>query len=309
MSRILRTVVLMLVATLALGGVVRQAAAQDDGTGTVNVLKYYCSYLDQTMQLEAVDTNECAPGAATFTFYLIGDSTNKHQQLVLDGNGDNSITLPVGAYEVVEEGSQTYFNVTVSAGATIQLLVGNPSGEPAPAPEPPTGTVTLQHYLCTYLDSTLLVEAIEQDKCAPAATTFTFYMVGDNTNAYQQATVGDDGQGSIELAAGSYDMVDEHSQTHFDVNVLAGQNIVLLIAGPQAVAAAPTAEPTAAATEAPAEPSAPSTGTTSVAPTKLPSTGAGIVRGSDTALITLAGVFAAMIAVVAIVRRTGEDAS
>jgi hypothetical protein len=224
----IRLLVALVIAFMGLSGALQHAGAQDAATGTVRVLKYYCTYLDTTLQLEAIDANECTPGPGTFTFYRVGDGTNEFRQLVVGAGGDASITLPIGEYEVVEEGTQTFFAVTVNVAQTTQLLVGNPAVDVVPT-EPPatTGTVTVQNYYCTYLEETLLVEAIDVNECSPGAATFTFYLVGDGTNAFKQVTTGANGQGVIELAVGTYDMVAEETQTHFTLNVIAGENVVM----------------------------------------------------------------------------------
>lgn len=296
MSRMTRLLVALVIGLMGLVGVMQQAGAQDAATGTVRVLKYYCTYLDTTQQLEAIDANECTPGAATFTFYLIGDGTNDFEQLNVGPGGDASITLPVGSYEVVEEGTQTFFEVTVVEGQTTQLLVGNPAADPVPTDPPPTtGTVTVQKYYCTYLDETLLVEAIEEAECTPGAATFTFYLIGDGTNDFEQLSVGANGQGVIELGVGSYEMVEEGSQTVFTVTVLAGENAQLLIANP-AVEVVPTAP---APTAVPAKP-APSQ------PIKLPNTGAGVSSDSGTLMLTLTAAAAVVAGAALTVRKTRQ---
>lgn len=139
MSKMFRLIVASMIAVLGFLGVMLSAGAQGGGTGTVTVLKYYCTYLDETALVEAIEIDQCSPGAATFTFYLVGDGTNDFKQLNVSGAGRGSIELPVGEYEVVEEGSQTHFMVNVLAGTNVQLLIANPSvevvpTEPAPAP-------------------------------------------------------------------------------------------------------------------------------------------------------------------------------
>jgi hypothetical protein len=278
MSRIIRLLAALVISLMGLTGVLQEAGAQDAATGTVRVLKYYCTYLDTTLQLEAIDANECTPGPGTFTFYRIGDGTNEYRQLVVGAGGDASITLPIGSYEVVEEETQSFFTVTVNVAETTQLLVGNPAVDVVPT-EPPvtTGTVTVQNYYCTYIKDTLLVEAIDVNECSPGSATFSFYLVGDGTNDFKQIITHASGQGVIDLDVGSYEMVAEETQTHFSLNVLAGENVVLLIANPK-VSAAPTAVPTAAPTVTPA-PTKP--------PIKLPNTGAGVASDSGTLIVAL----------------------
>lgn len=304
MSRMLRSVVLLLVAAMALGAS-GQAMAQT-GTGTVRVLNYFCSYLDSTLLVEAIDQTACAPGAGTFSFYLYGDGTDAHETLTVDASGAGSIDLAVGTYDMVAEATQTHFDVTVAAGVTTQLLIGNPSGGGTETPVPPvgTGTVTIQRFQCSYVDSTLLAEAIDQAACTPLASTFTFYLYGDGTANYYEASTGNDGMGTVTLPVGSYQMVDEFSQTHFDLNVMAGENVVMLVIGPQSVA--PTPQPTTPAAPSTQTPAA--TSTQPAAATKLPNTGSGSSGHAGTAMIAVAGTVAAAMAGVAIVRRTREDA-
>jgi hypothetical protein len=132
----------ILIAFIGFAGFMHDAGAQV-ATGTVNVQKYFCTYLDTTLLVEAIEEDECDPGAATFTFYLVGDGTDDYEQLTVGANGAGSINLPVGAYEMVEEGTQTFFNINVLEGETVQLLIGNPAVAvqptvpPAPAPTQP----------------------------------------------------------------------------------------------------------------------------------------------------------------------------
>lgn len=139
MARMFRFLAASMIVVLGFLGAMHSVSAQGGGTGTVTVLKYYCTYLNETALVEAIEIGQCLPGAATFTFYLVGDGTDDFQQLNVSGAGQGSIELPVGKYEVVEEGPQAHFKVHVLAGANVQLLIANPSvevvpTEPAPAP-------------------------------------------------------------------------------------------------------------------------------------------------------------------------------
>ncbi|HEV2073107.1 MAG TPA: hypothetical protein VGR29_05635 [Thermomicrobiales bacterium] len=161
MSKMFRLLDASMIAVLGFLGVMLSAGAQGGGTGTVIVLKYYCTYLDETALVEAIEIDQCSPGAATFTFYLVGDGTNDFEQLNVSGAGRGSIELPVGEYEVVEEGSQTHFMVNVLAGTNVQLLIANPSIEvvptdPAPAPTavPQPTTVPVEPTVVTAQPST-----------------------------------------------------------------------------------------------------------------------------------------------------------
>jgi hypothetical protein len=142
MSRMIRLLVASLITLISFAGIMEGAGAQGGATGTVTVLKYYCTYIDETMQVEAIEMDQCSPGAATFTFYLVGDGINDYEQLNVGADGQGSIELPAGEYEVVEEGSQAHFMINVLAGGNVQLLIANPAAvvpaEPAPtaAPQP-----------------------------------------------------------------------------------------------------------------------------------------------------------------------------
>jgi hypothetical protein len=132
-----RFLVAAMIALLGFSGLLQGGGAQV-ATGTVTVQKYYCTYLEETLLVEAIDLAACSPGAATFTFYLVGDGTADYQQLVVGASGSGSINLPVGAYEMVEEGSQTFFNINVVAGENVQLLIGNPASVVVPTVPAPT---------------------------------------------------------------------------------------------------------------------------------------------------------------------------
>jgi hypothetical protein len=138
MSRIIRVLVAAMISVVAFGGILQGTSGQA-ATGTVTVQKYFCTYLDETLLVEAIDLNECMPGGGTFTFYLVGDESAEYQQLIVGGNGLGTITLPVGAYQMVEEETQTFFDLSVIAGEDTRLLIGNPA--PAVQPTVPAPTV------------------------------------------------------------------------------------------------------------------------------------------------------------------------
>jgi hypothetical protein len=139
MSTHARRIVATILALGLFGALLHGASAQVV-TGTVTVQKYYCTYLDETLLVEAIDTNECSPGGATFTFYLVGDGSAEYQQLTVGASGSGSIDLVPGAYEMVEEGTQTFFDLSVVEGQTTSLLIGNPAAnvQPTVPPAQPT---------------------------------------------------------------------------------------------------------------------------------------------------------------------------
>lgn len=270
-------------AFLSLAGVASAAAQEAPAPGSVEVVKYDCTYLDTVMLVEAFDEAQCLPGAATFTFYLVGDGTADYRQMTVTSDGTGMIGLPPGSYEMVEETSQTTFNIEVTSGGTTRLLIGAPGTIPAPIEE--IGTVRLANFSCSYLDEVMLVESIDESACTPLPTTFSFYLVGDGTDDYEQATVGADGFGMIELHAGTYVMVEEGSQATYTIEVIAGDAVAYAIGHPTAVVQpttpAPTVVPTAPApTAVPPKPSSPVK--------TLPTTGSG--AESELSAFTLAAV-------------------
>jgi hypothetical protein len=119
MSRMFRFLAASMIVVLGFLGAMHSVSAQGGGTGTVTVLKYYCTYLNETALVEAIEIGQCLPGEATFTFYLVGDGTDDFQLLNVSGAGQGSIELSVSKYEVVEEGPQAHFKVHVLAGANV----------------------------------------------------------------------------------------------------------------------------------------------------------------------------------------------
>ena len=200
--------------------------------GTVDVQKFYCDSVT-AVEFDGDVADDCLTGAATFTFYLIGDGTDANDQLMVYENGFGSIDLVAGDYEVVEEGTQATATITVTAGETTTLVVENPGQAPAPR----YGTVNASAFSCSNIDSVEFFSdnlsvmsrmlPTEEPACDPASALFTFYLVGDGTNAYEQLAI--DGSGSIQLAPGTYEVVEENTQARVFIDVLPGDFTTLVI--------------------------------------------------------------------------------
>ncbi|MGC4107861.1 MAG: hypothetical protein QM753_16180 [Thermomicrobiales bacterium] len=263
----------------------------DPGTeGTVNVAKFYCNNLEETLfqgdEINAAaipsSAGECQPGSATFTFYFIGDGTDDHAQLVVDGTG--SIGLPAGNYEVVEEGTLARTVITVTDGGIYNLVVSNPIDDPLPTIPADQGTVNIAKFYCSNLNdviwqaSPLISIAAVADipstpgQCVAGTATFTFYAVGDGNAEYAQIVV--NGADTIGLPAGEYEVVEEETQSHAFVFVDEGGILTIVVSNPLVE---PTVTPTATVTATPTITTTPAntatpTATTTSAPTKVPAT-------------------------------------
>lgn len=123
----------------------------DPTAGTVNVSKFYCDNVndvifqagttgeaDAAVAAAAIEVPEanCAPGYALFSFYPVGDGTADYAQLEVDGA--NTIGLPEGTYEVVEEGTLASTLIDVVAGENTTLVVQNPWVDPGTPSDPGT---------------------------------------------------------------------------------------------------------------------------------------------------------------------------
>ncbi len=198
-------------------------------TGFVEVYKAYCDDIDGVVFNGDDIDDDCVPGPATFTFYLVGDGTAEYWQLDVWEDGFGSIELAAGTYEVVEEGTQATTTIEVVADATTVLTVANPGEAPAPR----NGTVNLSVFVCNNIDEVIFTSdgfavlslPTFEPACEPGAATLTFYLVGDGTADYTQIDV--NGTGSIELAPGTYEVVEEGTQASTFITVFAGDFITL----------------------------------------------------------------------------------
>ena len=208
-------------------------AAFQAATGTVTVSKYLCDGLDGVVWNGTVGAT-CVPSTGTFDFYLYGDGTADYWTLEVDGT--DTITLAAGTYEVLERDSWTRMDVVVAAGANTAVTVQNPSGDPLPPPPPPAepeiGWVQVEKYYCPGLETVSYDPSIVTDDCWAGDATLAFYLYGDGTDDYSLLTLGTDGVGDIELAAGTYAMVEQGTYTQIDVTVTDGVVTFLTVVNP-----------------------------------------------------------------------------
>lgn len=271
--------------------VANPGAAPAPRDGGVNVSAFVCNNIDEVifssdsfMRIAALPTHEpaCDPGTATLTFYLIGDETDAHWQVVADPTG--SITLAPGNYEVVEEGTQARAFVTVPPGDFINLDVQIPAGGEVV----PGNSVNIVKFYCDTVTETEfltydLADISDRDQlagapdCVSGPATFTFYLVGDGTADYAQIWV--DGAGTIGLDPGTYEVVEEETQARFTFEVLDGENTLLVVNNP--LSQLPSAP------EEPVTPEEPGEGETGGV-TELPSTGSGHADSNSTYVLAAA---------------------
>ncbi|MGC4192607.1 MAG: hypothetical protein QM589_15810 [Thermomicrobiales bacterium] len=241
--------------------------------GTVNLAKFYCTGITEVVWQAAPvgliaaaadipsTPGECTAGTATFTFYLVGDGTAEYAQLTVDGA--DTIGLPAGEYEIVEEGTQSHTFITVTAGGTLSVVASNPvieptatatatvtntptetptpTNTPSVTPDPNTeATVNIAKFYCDGLDDVVwqgggVMNAAadiptSEGACSAGVATFTFYFIGDMTDAYAQVVV--DGNGSVGLPAGDYEVVEEGTQARTVISVVDGEIYNLVVSNP-----------------------------------------------------------------------------
>lgn len=82
--------------------------------------------------------SDCVRTANSLSFYLVGDGSNAYFAVETNAADSTVVTLPVGDYEVVDEGTQTHLAVSVTEG-TSGVDIGYPATS-APAAPAPTAT-------------------------------------------------------------------------------------------------------------------------------------------------------------------------
>jgi hypothetical protein len=139
-------------------------AVEEPTTGFVIAASFYCENMSTVtfvdfaeLDDDAIDflEEDCVPGPATFTFYLVGDGTDDYVQLVVGDEGVGLIELEPGTYEMIEENTQASITIEVIAGEARVIGVINPiaadgdvpgddevvpTPTPTPSPEPEDDT-------------------------------------------------------------------------------------------------------------------------------------------------------------------------
>ena len=260
MRVILRVFSAFVISALAMLAAVSSMAGQG-ATGTVNVQVLYCPQLEMAAELPGVPEYWCAPGPGQFSFYLVGDGTADFEILDVPLAGTASITLPVGEYEVWEENTFVKMSVFVEPNKTTSIIFGIPSES---GPETPSGDVYVSTWACPGVSVVSYADVVPAD-CVRIATTLTFYLMGDGTDAHYSVPTMTTGALLTSLPLGMYKVIDEPTQAHVYVTV-GEQPSEAHIVYPKA------ADPV---TPTPAAPVATKVPTTTTPVTKLPSTGSG----------------------------------
>lgn len=186
-------------------------------TGTVTASVWHCLALETPGPLPEVG-DDCVPGAAEFDFYLVGDGTDDSARLSVGEDGVNSITLPVGEYEVYEITTDTRLdNIVVTADSTSEISFGIPRVEDPPTE---TGILSVSTYVCEGLTESVVLTEIGDD-CVRVATDLSFYLWGDGTDTSWPLTTSDTAAVDVELPVGDYDVIDEPTQWTFSATVVA----------------------------------------------------------------------------------------
>lgn len=305
MFRLLRSRFCLIFALTVLLVVSPSALAQDTETptGTISVFSVNCSTPTGTLREVIVDAIEgCVPaGGSVLTVYQYGDNSGAPVAgLTTDAQGSAAVNLPAGDYQIVAEDSQLTVDVTVVNGNTVYVFHEIASSE---EPESTTGTVSVSSQSCgPNVADIRLGPADPREGCSRISSTLSLYLYGDNSGAPVASVVTDaSGNGQVDVAAGTYAIVDDNTGLQMDIEVTAGgtTSVTSIVpsepqappAGPTTGAPAPTeapAQPTqipAQPTQVPAQPS-----TSSSAVSALPSTGSSPAAPKGSSLGILMGV-------------------
>ena len=264
--------------TLSLFGVANAQSGDADGTISISVVA--CGSLTNHGVLDSVPA-DCETAGGLFTFYLRGDGTNDFDQLLIPETfGEGEIFLAPGTYEVVEENTQTHFDVTVTSGTTSSVIFGFASGiQPEPEPQPVRLYVT--SLVCENYEAASFInfDGVVPDECSRVGgDVFSLYLYGDGTDDYVQVTTVNNGAAYIDLMPGRYEMVHEGTQMSSEIVLNEGSDLSIAFTLPAPVDNGPPTKTPVPTKVAP-----------TVAPVKaLPNTGAGSESGVTMLLISVA---------------------
>lgn len=273
------------------------ASAQfGEEVGTVDLRVVACDSVANHGIINTIPA-DCVNAGGSFTFYMRGDGTADYTQLlVLETDGLGNINLNPGDYEVVEENTQTHFDLTVTADETTQATFAFASGI---IPEPDTVRLYITSLVCVNYEA---ASFISFDGNVPAECTrvgndvFTLYMYGDGTDDYVQVVSSGSGPAYIDLLPGRYLIVHEATQMSSDLMLDAGSDYSMAFTLPAPVDNGPPETPVAT-TPTPAPTSAPVK--------SLPNTGAG--DGNDVGIMLAAAAVGALLLTGATMRIRQND--
>lgn len=185
-------------------------------TVNVGVTTYACDSITDEPVVMGEVADDCVPFASDLEFYLYGDDTDDSVAVMTSDSGPTDVELVAGTYDVYNLGTDTSVVAEIPAGTTA-LSIGYPSGgSEEPAPE--TGILNLNTFECESVEEPAVVGAVGED-CTRVGAVLSFYLVGDGTDNHISVSSSAEGTVEMELPIGDYQVVDETTQTTFQVSV------------------------------------------------------------------------------------------
>lgn len=186
------------------------SAQTGDDVGTVELAVVACPSITQPGLVTTVP-DDCEYSGGTFSFYMRGDGTADYKQLVVDpAIGFKSMSLYPASYEVVEESTQTRFDVTVTANQNTRVTFAFPSENVAP-----WARVYLNNLYCETdetahflpMNSTIS----DADRCQVVDGTFMFTGTSDGATEFVTYNVVAGNENYVDLAPGTYTVTHQAS--------------------------------------------------------------------------------------------------
>lgn len=165
---------------------------------------------------------DCTRIATNLDFYLWGDGTDDHWNLNTSASGPVSITLKVGAYEVLNTFTWERLGANLPSGGGT-LNIGYAAAGYLPIE---TATLTVNTYSCTGVTgSPIILNEIGPD-CVRVSSNLHFYLWGDGTDDHWALTTNAAGPVNIELQVGSYEVLETSTWARIGVTVPDGGGTV-----------------------------------------------------------------------------------
>lgn len=274
----------LLALVLAFASLFSVASAQPEvATGTAALTVVECSSISSHGVMSSIPA-DCVTAGGLFTFYLRDDGSADFEQLLVpESDGLGSLNLTPGVYEVVEENTQTHFEMTVTSGVTTQTIFGFASGI---LPEEQPSRLSITSLVCVNYEA---ASFIVFDGTVPAECTqvggdvFSLYMYDDGTDDFVQVTSSATNAAYIDLMPGRYELVHEGSQMSTELVINSGSDISMAFTLPAPVNNGP---PTQAPTPDAVNP-------TQATVKALPDTGIG--EGNDIGVMVMAAAAGAVL--------------
>ena len=251
-----------------------------EAVGNVDLTVVECSSIASHGVISTIPA-DCVSSGGDFTFYLRDDGTADYNRLLIPApDGRGNINLNPGVYEVVEEPTQTHFDLTVTAGETTTATFAFASETPA---EDESVRLYITSLVCVNYEAASFIafDGVVPDACTQVgADVFSLYMYDDGTDDYVQVTSSATGPAYIDLMPGRYDIVHEATQMKTDLTLIAGSDFSMAFTLPAPVDNGPPKTPTV---ETP----------TPVAVKMLPETGSG--DGNEIGVMLIASAAGALL--------------